>query len=711
MNDSKIDKLKEEGIKQSNELMNSYQEKDKFKRDNLEIPPKEIDELLNKINRLRNIFKETNLDNKEEMAYKSDEEFFDSDRLSEISREDFSIIEPIYKELIESTNALQKLLKESDSSFNDKLVVEEDIKEELSDLDNKISHEVVKKLDTTLDELRKKESALEYFTISLLGRTKAGKSTLHTVLTGEGKEEIGVGKQRTTRYNRVYQWGKLRLIDTPGIGAAEEEGREDEKIAEGIIGESDIICIVVSDDSVQKYVFDLAEKIVKRNKPVVILLNHKDDIIHPIKYKLFKRNPNKWMAEDRTNGVYGHIERINDYATKNNYEDMISSYPLFLLPAILALDEKYSSDKNLLIQSSNINSFKDGIKNDIKDVGVLLRSQTLLDDSRAVFSGIESILDGNINSLSRTYDEIKKGKNQALKKVKRSQKRLIKNIEFILYESYRNLSDEYALEFAEKNYDIKNINSRWEKYLKDIEFSSNIERKLQVQYEEFIKDIKEVLVDTLEDLNIGIENNIYARSGNNNFLNIDFKKTTRFLSGITSIAGAIIIGLTGLSIPGIIVTGIGAVGSFLSGLFKSKAEKRRESIDELYSNLRNSIEKNKEKEIKKITKEFNKISKKTIKNIEKEFELISKDIKNIIDSSKKSLQVCYKLIALLDKYYSWRILNYLLDYDIEKSEIDNVILKVDRKFGEYININVNLDSSINYEENNLIREKIKINNI
>ncbi len=105
---------------------------------------------------------------------------------------------------------------------------------------------------------------MEYFTVSFLGRTKVGKTTLHTVLTGEGEENIGGGKQRTTRYNRVYQWNNLRLIDTPGIGAAEADGRTDEEIAKSVIGESDIICIVVSDDSVQEYVFDLAKKNCKK---------------------------------------------------------------------------------------------------------------------------------------------------------------------------------------------------------------------------------------------------------------------------------------------------------------------------------------------------------------------------------------------------------------------------------------------------------------
>lgn len=62
--------------------------------------------------------------------------------------------------------------------------------------------------------------------------TKAGKSTLHSILTEQGWDAIGVGKQRTTRSNRFYTWNNIRIIDTPGIGAP--GGKSDEEIAESI---------------------------------------------------------------------------------------------------------------------------------------------------------------------------------------------------------------------------------------------------------------------------------------------------------------------------------------------------------------------------------------------------------------------------------------------------------------------------------------------
>ena len=102
---------------------------------------------------------------------------------------------------------------------------------------------------------------------------------------------IGAGMQRTTRYNRVYQWNLLRLIDTPGIGSAEAEGRKDEEIAASILEESDIICFVAIDDSILKDILEFIKKIADLNKPIIILLNHKENIEPAVKFKHFIAHP------------------------------------------------------------------------------------------------------------------------------------------------------------------------------------------------------------------------------------------------------------------------------------------------------------------------------------------------------------------------------------------------------------------------------------
>lgn len=109
-------------------------------------------------------------------------------------------------------------------------------------------------LTSNKEVLDKKRRNIRYFTIAFMGRTKAGKSTLHKVITQQENDDIGVGKLRTTRYNRSWYWNKLRIVDTPGIGAP--GGEADTEIAKSIIDEADVVCYVVTSDSIQETEFD-----------------------------------------------------------------------------------------------------------------------------------------------------------------------------------------------------------------------------------------------------------------------------------------------------------------------------------------------------------------------------------------------------------------------------------------------------------------------
>ena len=67
------------------------------------------------------------------------------------------------------------------------------------------------------------------FSITVFGRTMAGKSTLMEILTHGDGSSIGNGKQRFTRDVRTYTYKKLQITDVPGVAAF--EGQDDENIA------------------------------------------------------------------------------------------------------------------------------------------------------------------------------------------------------------------------------------------------------------------------------------------------------------------------------------------------------------------------------------------------------------------------------------------------------------------------------------------------
>lgn len=702
--------LQKEATKISGDYTLKFQENDKKKRSVLNKIPRELEIIENLTKIIRNIFVNANLKQRKPEETDNYEEVYDE--IIKIGKEDYKIVEPIYQKLLNETDKIYRLLDQELEDMNGKLSIEKDLKDNISGISKSITKNVRDKIKDTLKELYIKENALEYFTISFLGRTKAGKSTLHTILTGEGSESIGEGKQRTTRYNRVYQLDKLRLIDTPGIGAAEAEGRTDEEIAMSVIGESDIICIVVSDDSVQEYIFELAEKIIKRNKPVIIALNHKQNLRNDLRYKLFKRDPHKWLKKEGTKGVLGHVKRIDEYAKKNKFEDMIKSYPLFLLPALIAMEDEYKEDKSILRSSSNINEFKKGIKDTILTVGTLLRSQTIIDDSRALFMQSREELSISINKLQDVYGKFGKSKNDTTERLERSQKKLIKNCKSMLENSYFKLENTHALAFAENNYESKDLNKQWEIFLSEIKFNDTLKTELEINFNEFNKEVKEALEETLEDFKIGINNYTSLNDMDNLFLNLDFKKIGTILSRLGSVGIGIALLAGVISAPLSIGLGViaGIIGA-ISGGFKSKARKRQEAIDKLYEKLKENIRENKDKNIEGIINDIYKESTDQLVLIEGLFENIEKNLKHILDSGKDSLKIYDEKIYELDLNYSWRIFNYLSNENIEKDEMRNIITNVDRKYGEYIKITVNYDGELKTNNDDLIREKITIKNI
>ena len=142
-------------------------------------------------------------------------------------------------------------------------------------LNQGIMSDITDSLHENLTILNKKKRTITYFTIAFMGRTKAGKSTFHKVVTHEQDDDIGIGRQRTTRHNRSWYWESLRIIDTPGIGAAGEGGRTDEEVAKSIIDEADLVCYIVTNDSIQETEFDFLKGLKEKNKPLFIVLNVK----------------------------------------------------------------------------------------------------------------------------------------------------------------------------------------------------------------------------------------------------------------------------------------------------------------------------------------------------------------------------------------------------------------------------------------------------
>ncbi|GAB3852671.1 GTPase domain-containing protein [Dactylosporangium cerinum] len=106
-----------------------------------------------------------------------------------------------------------------------------------------------------------------------IGRTKAGKSTLRFVLTGEGADGIGKGGQRTTRIPITYRWRDIDVVDTPGVGAY--QGAVDNASALTAAKDADLVVWVAGSDSQQPATVTPVLQAIAPGIPVFVLVNHK----------------------------------------------------------------------------------------------------------------------------------------------------------------------------------------------------------------------------------------------------------------------------------------------------------------------------------------------------------------------------------------------------------------------------------------------------
>ena len=261
-----------------------------------------------------------------------------------IAKEDYQYAELAFNETEATLNtlifSLEKVISKIDNK-NSKATTAKEIGKQLKASKQSLDAEIIKKLANVRESHQAKQRALNQFSIAFMGRTKAGKSTLHSIITQDGWESIGVGKQRTTRFNRIYEWKNIRIIDTPGVAAAAEGGRDDEQVAKSIVDEADVICYVVTNDSIQETEFQFLKLLKEKAKPLIVLLNIKYNLRDSRRLEHFLKKPDKLFALEGKNGIGGHIDRIRRYAEEHYANNYFGIVPVMLLAAQLSSEPEH----------------------------------------------------------------------------------------------------------------------------------------------------------------------------------------------------------------------------------------------------------------------------------------------------------------------------------------------------------------------------------
>lgn len=521
-------------------------------------------------------------------------------------------------------------------------------------------------LTSNREVLDKKRRNIRYFTIAFMGRTKAGKSTLHKVITQQENDDIGVGKLRTTRYNRSWYWNKLRIVDTPGIGAP--GGEADTKIAKSIIDEADVVCYVVTSDSIQETEFDFFSTIKERNKPLYIILNVKSNLNQAIRLKRFIANPNDWRLGDGPQSIKGHIERIHDKLDGKYNMDAVRIIPIHLLAAQIALSgEQDSKTSKILFEASNISEFTNSVKKEVQLSGSLKKSLSVIDGTSYQINTIWHKIYADLKSLKEGNEVLKKkqSKNYTFFKNELTQvEQYLKTI----FQVTRNDLHNRASAFAREHYDDEDAGKAWSKDMVVKSINKRLEQQIQERFNDLNEKIKSELEEMIMDMRISLAtNNIGSNVSGESVTN------TRLAANVfVSVISATLFVWNPLGWSVAVLAVVGIIGSFLSSLFTSKSEKIRKATDKLRKQLYDSIDSGIDKNLKQVLENTRKSINDTYKSIDSVLKAYTKNADDIITDMDRLVKQVQEKENAINSLVSLRILDFVGKNPVKEISINEM---------------------------------------
>ena len=615
-------------------------------------------------------------------------------RCAKIAHEDYAYAE---KALLQTTGALESLgdwIKQVLENIQQKVEGKgqrtnaKEVAEQLKETRQSLSTEISRKSETMREVLQAKQRSLNHFSIAFMGKTKAGKSTLHAVMTGEGWEAIGVGKQRTTRYNRVYEWKNIRIIDTPGIGAP--DGKTDEEIARSVIEEADIICYVVTNDSISETEFSFLKVLKEKTKPLIILLNLQENLCDSRRLKYFLSNPDRLFTQDGASGIGGHIKRIKRYAQEHYPNDHLEIIPVMLLAAQLARQPGHEIYAEQLFDASRIQDFLDAIQVSLIKHGSIRRSQTLLGSTV-----------GSINNpcqwiakQAKDYNDLAirlKGKREGLKtQFQKAEQDACNKLHQKIKEVFQAAFNAVP-SFAEDHWEAKEsqMESGWQKKLRSIEFEQRLKTASEEASQFFQNEVKEALEELDKELKLmaqlkGKRFSFFAQDTD------DFgKQAIKFGGSILGVVCAVLIPFFPPFFPLLIAASLlFGLGSQLSNFFKSREQKRREAVQNISDSLKKQLQSQQKEMLQQAKVNLATHCQSISEVVDHYFEELIEGIEEMVKELEESQSKLASLENYLNRAYAKRIVDWATEqYEpLTDATIKKKIAKVNRIFGKEIQI-------------------------
>lgn len=421
-------------------------------------------------------------------------------------------------------------------------------------------------------DLEERRKRLDRFSVTLFGRTMAGKSTLMEILTHGDGGSIGNGAQRTTRDVRSYSWKGLEVTDVPGVAAF--DGAEDEELAFREAEQADLVLFLITDDAPQPVEAECFARLRRLDKPVLGICNVKIAVDDEDDRKLFLGNPGKKFDRNRLDQLVQQFHAFADQHIPGNHVPFIFTH---LGSRFLADRPQFSEHRDRLLHASRFDEVESRIISEVVSRGPFLRLKSFIDATMDPM--IQSIVTLLHSSAQNSTDvNVLIGKQRQFTQWKKNfQTGGQERINNFVSKEMEELRKQVPL-FAEDHYEDRSASEEWKRLVERRE----ITRKAQKLQEELNNKCKQALSEFSRELRS--ELSLVGKLAEDRRITMDsifdskraWKWATTVLSGGLAAAAIFVSGPLGWAAAA--VSGVGWLTSFFFDDREEKASRARDKL-------------------------------------------------------------------------------------------------------------------------------------
>ena len=504
-----------------------------------------------------------------------------------------------YELAADEASALDKILVEAEDTIRETAIeykaspcevigLGETLEGQLADIQQSVDN---LRLSFT-EDLEALKGDLEKFSVTLFGRTMAGKSTLMEVLTEGDGSAIGMGAQRTTRDIRRYEWNGLAVTDVPGIGAF--EGEEDTRLAFDAAKTADLIVFLLTDDAPQAVEADCFRQVKDLGKPVIIIMNVKVSVDSGKSMKLVERDMNRAFDDERIEEIRKQFCKFAEpFGQDWTNVPFVATHLKAAYEAVKCSKEGDKEQEEFWRRISRIDDLKSLICEEVQVRGKYIRVKTFADIVANPM--IEALSELDLQSrMNESQGKVVSDKKKALEKrkaifVKDGKKR----IESFMMRLKSELRSDIAV-FAEDHYNDKLADIAWGEIIEQ----KNIEGRCKELLDDMEAEVDGIIEETIREMESELRY-VSVDAVERTFLTpalIDAKRivgwTSLLLGGGGTVAAAILT-LSGVEIAagpvGWVAAAIGLAGGIGLLFLESTGDKLAKARAKLEKELTESV--------------------------------------------------------------------------------------------------------------------------